>query len=492
MGSADAVSMSVAQAFGLKHLGRGQRRLLTTRRRYVMFAGALGAGKSLIGAVKAHQLSLANPGCKAWITAQTVMVHEQNMMGEALSLLDAFRDLHGWGLDVSRTGGKEPKIQILNGSMQYYVGEKYANRNRGPSLGFGIMDEATKLHDDIGTFEALNGRIRGDWPQPQLIVLTNLDYGESGLVAHFVQQCEAGNPDYDMIFAPTWENPYNGPRYAEQQIPGKSRAWVAAMVVGALTKPQASVYPEWSNAVHIVPWDPVRDGIRRWLRDGGDMPLPWGIGVDWGMKPWVGAYQMVALDAECRAYHPDAAPPDSKRALVWVDEDAKDYGGDHRFKAALGKFIKRNSERFRSPPTWVASDREDPGMNRELWKMVPHRTSRWIARTREEQEVWPGVERVRELLDPIDGPPGIYVTEELHRRPESQERGIVTGFKVYRRKFSVISRSYLAEPIQDDLAEHCMDPVRYTCVQHFGQVRGDTFAFSEVIDPSKFAGRRLV
>lgn len=492
MGRSDKVTMTPAQAYGLTHLGRGSRRLLRSRRKFVLFAGGLGAGKSFTGAMKAQQLAQINRGAHAWIVAQVVSVHETGLMGEAFKLLDTFRDLHGWGVDVRRVGGKLPKILYVNGGVQHYIGERYARNNRGSNLAYALIDELTKLSDDMDTFTQVKGRVRGDHPLKQVVCMSNLDYGESGVIGHFVAECEAGNPRYDIIFAPSWENYFLDADYVPDQMAGKSRTWVAAMLVGALTKPQASVYPEWDPAVHIVPWDPVRDGTQRWMRGAAPAPLPWGIGADWGGRPGLCAYQRIALDRECRVFHPEVAPAGATQGIVFVDEDVTDYGGNHRTTTGMAKFIKRNTERLRRPPSWCASDREDPEMNHELWRMVPARCEKWIAKTLEQQEVWPGIERVRALLDPVEGPPLLYVTEELAQRPASLERGIAVSFRIYRRKFDHRSNTFVSVPVQDEVSEHAMDMVRYPIVQHFGQVRGESFRFQDVTGTGAGVGSRRI
>ncbi|GMV72971.1 MAG: hypothetical protein AMXMBFR77_28080 [Phycisphaerales bacterium] len=481
MGRSDKVTLTPAQAYGLTHLGRGSRRLLRSRRKYVLYAGGLGAGKSFTGAVKGQQLQTINGAGHAWIVAQVVSVHETGLMGETTKLLDAFRDRHGWGVDIRRVGGQLPQIRYVNGGVQHFIGEGYARNNRGSNLAYAIIDELTKLKDDMDTFTQVRGRVRGAWPFKQVVCMSNLDYGESGVIGHFVAEVEKGNPRYDIIFAPSWENYFLDPEYVTDQMVGKSRTWVAAMLVGALTKPQASVYPEWDPAVHVVPWDPVRDGSRKWLKTGPVEALPWGLGADWGGRPGLCVYQRLALDSECRVYHPESAPPGAHQGLVFVDEDVTDYGGNHRTKAGMAAFIQRATQRFRRGPSWCASDREDPEMNHELWRLVPARCEKWIAKTIEQQEVWPGIERVRSLLDPLEGPPLLYVTEELMQRPSSLERGIGASFKLYRRRFDQQSQTFVSVPVQDEVSEHAMDMVRYPVVQLFGQVRGTSFRFEDVV-----------
>ena len=478
MSSGD-LSLNLNQAFGVTNLWRGQRRLLSTRRKVVLFLGALGCGKSDVGALKAIQLATINQGWSGWVVAQTVAVHKQNIHQHALRYLDAFSERMGWELDLKskRTGSNDNlTIRYRGGGSQYYVGELFANRNRGPSLAYGIIDEGTKLSDWEQTVEAIKGRVRGDAPLKQIVMCSNPDHGAVGAVKHVVERCERGDPDYDLILAPTWENQVLGDDYAMGLMKGMSRARAAAMIAGLLLRSQASVWPEFQRARHVLSWDPVTDGVKSWFAGSGPIALPWAIGCDWGMRPALVIAQRVAVMPDGRMVHPDLARAGGRQAVIFIDEDVTNYGGNHKTKDGFRRRIHHWTETFRCPPSHAASDRADREMNRWLAdECQSWPTERWYAVSQEDQLVGPGIERVREMLDPIEGQPGWYASDRLTRLPGSQERGIIAAMEGYR--WRMRGGDFISEPLQDNVYEHVVDAQRYMCRQLFGGA-GATFSLS--------------
>lgn len=461
MTEAQHVSVPAWDAFGFSNLWRGQRRLLQSTRPQVLFIGGLGAGKSDILALKGIQLHALNPGRQSWMVAQTVLGLKQNLLPATLRLLARFRDRMGFSLERKVLEGNEPGIRWRGGGVQHWMGELAAVRNRGPSLSHVIIDEGTKLADWRGCYEAALGRIRGEARLRQLIMASNMDHGEVGVISDFVKRAEHGDPDVDIVVSPTWENQVLDDAYIRHQIAGMSRTRVAAMVCGLLLRPQASMWPEFDDKVHVVDWDPVRDGIRRW--DGrARASLPWGVSCDWGARPHMLVWQRAAIDGEMRVHHPDAAPAGARQALICIDEDPSDHGGDPKTKAAFGARIDQWRGRLGCDPSFAASDRNNPQMNRWLAETVGYRADRWYAVSREDQEVGPGIELVRELLDPQTGPPGVYFVRRLVGAAASAERGVIAAMRGYRRK--MVGGDFTGEPMADNCYEHAADTVRYACV----------------------------
>ena len=466
------VSVSVSDAFGLTNLWRGQRRLLGTRRPEVLYIGGLGASKSFGLALKGIQLATLNQGRQSWVVAQTVLGLKQNLLPTTLTLLQAFRDRMAFSLETKALEGNEPLIRYRGGGQQHWMGEVAACRNRGPSLSHAIVDEGTKLHDWQATYEAVLGRVRGAARLRQIIMASNMDHGESGLIAEWVRRCEQGDPDVDLIVSPTWENQALNDNYIASQVKGLSRTRVAALICALLLRPQAAMWPEFDDAQHVIEWDPLRDGVRRWTGKGPPTPLPWGVSCDWGSRPSCGVWQRGAVDREYRIHHPDAAPRDARQCLIRIDEDAGDHGGDPRTKQAFGRLIERWREAFRADPVFAASDRNNPKMNHWLGEAVGYQAQRWYAVKKADQEVGPGLELVRELLDPLEGPPALFFAQRLVTLSGSGERGSIASMRGYKRRMA--GGEFTPEPMQDNIFEHAADEIRYACVAQL-EYRGERF-----------------
>lgn len=465
------VSASIADAFDLPSLWRGQRRLLATRRPQVMTVGGLGSGKTAGLWMKNVQLAVANPGRKSWIVGPTLGALEKELWPETLAALATFRERMGFTLERSRRWGTAPMIRWRGGGLQYWMGEHTARSSRSASLSYAIVDELTKLKQGQRTYEEILGRRRGPAGLGQIVIAGNMDCGDTGLLGWWVRQVEAGEPDYDLIVSPTWENQFLDDSYIHAQMKGLSRARVAALICGLLLKPQATMWgAEFDSATHVIDWDPVCDGMRRW--SGPRAALPWGVSCDWGARPHLLVLQRMAIGTDWRVYHPSLAPPGAVPGVIVVDEDARDHGGDTRARHEYGKRIAHWEAKFRCRPGFGSADRANPDMCLWLWDQLAPDALRWRAKSRDEQLVHRGLEEVRRALDPIEGPPYLYIARRVVQLATSAERGIYQCMLRYRREMA--GGDFTSRPHQDNVYEHGADALRYAMMALFG-TRGETF-----------------
>jgi len=122
-------------------------------------------------------------------------------------------------------------------------------------------------------------------------------------------------------------------------------------------------------------------------------------------------------------------------------------------------------------PYLIASDRALPQFNQRLIREFPSATVKTM-RTREEQAVWAGIDRIRSLLDPQEGPPVLHVSKDLLKTPK---RGIVTSMENLRRRVVAGEAVDALEKGSDGL-DHVMDALNYFVKAKYGR-RGYSSAY---------------
>jgi len=435
--------------FGVQRLWRGQTRLLTSRRRNVLFGGGLACGKSMAGALKAILLALENPGVTGWVVAQTKTVHQENLLPLTQQFLDDFAHLHRYSLVKKERETPYHLIELLNGGRILFVGESFATSNRGPSIAWAVVDEGTKLRNWPRVFTEIQGRVRGERNHHEQIVhLSNLDFGATSVIKTFVELTQQGDPSFDLILAPTRENLSLSYVYISDKRKTMSRAEAAAMLDAMIIRPAVLIWPEFSRQRHLLKW-PKREGF------------PWGIGVDWGYRPACVVGQFFAL-SNGTAYHPDDAPEGSTDCIIVVDEIAKDYNSDTKFHADIETLVKRWRTMTGEDATLVASDRAEPDNNALLHRLFPHRRTRlWYAKRRDEQQIAQGVKLIRGALDPAEGPVALYFATALATAPGSQERGVIKSVESWKWKVNAAGDIEVGVPMKSTPWEHAADALRY-------------------------------
>ena len=120
----------------------------------------------------------------------------------------------------------------------------------------------------------------------------------------------------------------------------------------------------------------------------------------------------------------------------------------------------------------ISSDRAIPQFNQKLIRQFPSAQIKTM-RTREEQQVWAGIDRIRSLLDPQEGPPILYCAKHLIQTPK---RGIVQSMENLRRRVvNGVAIDALDKSSGENL-DHVMDALNYFVKGKYGR-KGYTSAY---------------
>jgi PBSX family phage terminase large subunit len=228
---------------------------LVKKKRYVLYSGAVRAGKTLLAVNIAIRTCIDNPGCRGFIGALTMtqlmdvpftvflqeLEHYQKALDDANIPIKLAR--------VTRSKG-DVKAWFYNGSVILFKQCDDEAKIRGDTLDFVILDEPIEIDEAI--FQQLILRISGTGKlKNQFILLTT----NPGSQSHWIYQrfFNTKDPNYCKIQTTTYDNTML-PRYAEyiEEIKGSGDAdWVRRFLDGTWDAFAGQVYKEFNKKVHV-------------------------------------------------------------------------------------------------------------------------------------------------------------------------------------------------------------------------------------------------
>lgn len=254
--------------------------LLKARDGVVVISGPAGTGKSLAALWKVHLTALLVPGSRqlilrqthASLTATTLQTFERFVVSEALESGDVT-----W---FGGSGRRPPAYEYANGSQVLVGGLDAPGKLLSLELDRAFVDEANQVSETA--VQIITTRLRADAPTyKQLVLATNPDHPQH----HLLNAVHDGRAR--MIHSKHEDNPYlvnadgtpteAGADYLDRlrSLSGIRRAryyegrWVAA---------EGVVWPEWSEATHLIDRFPIPDDWRHIesIDFGFQNPMAWG------------------------------------------------------------------------------------------------------------------------------------------------------------------------------------------------------------------------
>lgn len=167
------------------------------------------------------------------------------------------------------------EVLFRNGSRVEFLTLKNPEQFAGPSVGSYWIDEAALVEQSMLAFRTFNERLR-DPRAPRLRgFLSTTPRGPLGVVAHFLEQVHAGNPEYAYVTCTTWENSANlPPDYIPTLLTSMSPREIRQQLCAEILRNE--------NAVYAEEFDPVRSLCRPdWKLRGRREARVW-VTIDWG------------------------------------------------------------------------------------------------------------------------------------------------------------------------------------------------------------------
>jgi PBSX family phage terminase large subunit len=231
-----------------------QAEALAAREREVVYAGGVGAGKTLVGGFKALKVAMTHPGTVGLIARQTAGALAANTQKVILEgddkppIIPAEMIAHRsekYGTTITLHNGS----QILFRSFQDWNDKKLL----GPNYGFVYIDEATECTEKVWTL--FGGRLRHP-AGPQQIWGTTNPNGHDWLWRRFHPDSGQAVDGSCFIHAPTEENTHLSPEYVKW-LRAQPREWQKRYVDANFDTAAGQIWDEWNWRIHVTPAFPV-------------------------------------------------------------------------------------------------------------------------------------------------------------------------------------------------------------------------------------------
>lgn len=407
----------------------------------------IGWGKSEWLATETAGLATANPGCWHAVVAPT---YDQARHVILPKIMDRFEAMHARGYPIVKRLHKSILVvELVCGGLIFVRSADKTGNLRGFEFATFAFEEAEYARQPMDAFNDLAGRIRDPRAYFRQISAISSPRGDTGVLGHFLAARRRLDPSLSkaerIAYLRSWwigrgrsyDNPHLVDGYLEALTAGYSKRRYAQEVEGEILSHEHVVWPEYEPERHVI-------------ARGYDSSLPYDIACDWGDRwphfLWIQRLptgSAIIFDEYCE----DGAPSDHQIATL------------EKRCARLGK-----------PPEFAAVERASRLMRRKLHNAFPSTRVRMME-SRQEQSILEGVEVVRDMLDPLDEEPKLYVSRRLAVDPP--RRGIHNCLRKLRNQVRADGR-VLPKPHKDNVHDHGADALRYWC-RAFGRDHARTF-----------------
>ena len=414
-----------------------------------LFLAGIGAGKTVWSMAECVMLAIANPGCLGAVTAPTFDQTVNVLLPEWMELVDA---MAASGYPIQRrfiTSMSEAHL-VCGGRVLFRSFSK-VDHLRGFSLAWAAVDESEVSMNPRRVWDVLSGRLRDPRANMRQIHCTTTPQGLRGVPAMFIGARNRANGIKDpeersralrrhwTCTATSHQNVHLPDGYIDSLVSSYSKRQYAQEVEARILKPSTAVWPEFSAEAHVRPW-------------AYDPSLAYGIACDWGHQ-----YPHVIWLQQA----PDGA---------WIAFD--EFCDDQVPRDHLRDHIRKRCTALGRDPEVAVGDRAIKDEMAWLMHAFP-RTAVKRMRTKEEQSVNRGIEAVRALLDPIEGPPRLYLSSRL--AASQARRALIRCVQNYRYKMRASGEIHVGMPWKDNVHDHGADALRMFVV---GVIEGESAAYS--------------
>ena len=413
---------------------RKQVEFLTSRAWNRYFLAGRGAGKSWSLTLDALVQALVNPGCPGALLGRTTKEVARKLLPQLRAHLDALARHTGvnW---VKHWDSGGQTIHLVNGSSIYWSGYERVDKLRGENLAWVVADEICWSEtDEITVYETLISTIRVPCPRPGFSIGSSPN-GLRGVTALFRDRQIAGDPEWQVFRATSYDNPHLGRHVIETWRAAMSKRRYEQEVLALALRPMSAVYHEFSAQRHVVPWSARHHPEARWL-----------FAVDWGLN------RAIALAIQVL--------PDGR--WVVVDELVRKPESRGHFRSDLRAWIA--SKCGDQAPFLISADRAVPEENAWLRAVYgPQRTQVLALSSKHDQYVRNGIALVQDMLAPVVGEPRLLFASSLSMGSDGEVAGILPAMLGYRYK---VDQNGVAtdEPLKDNVTDHAVDALRYIVV----------------------------
>lgn len=410
------------------------------------FCAGIGTGKSHAGIVEDMICVLLNPGTRGLIIAPTYDQVLHVLLGRFLALCEQM-ERAGYPILKRFYWGQMRAVLTCGGEVFFRSAAKVDNL-----LGFEFawvhFDECETVMDPERIWDVLSGRARMKAHFRQMLA-TSTPRGLRGIIAKFHHARESA-PEHErqqrrrewvFVRATSYDNPHLPGDYLPTLKATLSQRGWQQEVMAQILRPMTAVFPEFERQRHALRGITRDAFIREMIARGLTYDLAYDAGDQFPHVLWIARF---AGDVS-----------------VVFDEICEDGLTLDR----LHKQIVEKCARLKRAPELIVCDRARVDEIRWATQAFPA-TFVERMRSREEQLVAPGIEVVRNRLDPAIGDPKILVCDYLWDKPP--RRGIVNCLANLRYPQRP-DGTLLNQPLKDNVHDHGVDALRMHEAKLYGQ-----------------------
>lgn len=409
------------------------------------FCAGIGTGKSHAGIVEDLITAMLLPGCRGLVIAPTYDQVLHVLLPRFLALCEQL-ERAGYPI-LKRFRWSQMRAELVCGGEVFFRSASKVDNLLGFEFAWIHFDESETVVDPERIWDVLSGRCRQAAPFRQMLA-TSTPRGLRGIIAKFhraredapEQELETKRREWVFVRATSYDNPHLPADYLPTlKATLSARAWDQE-VMAKILRPMTAVFPEFSRDRHALRGIGRDAFIRELIARGMTYDLAYDAGDQFPHVLWIARF---AGDVS-----------------VIFDEVCEDGLTLDR----LHKTITERCARLKRPPELIVCDRARVDEIRWAVQAFPASYVERM-RSRDEQLVAPGVELVRNRLDPYQGDPKIMVCDYLWDKPT--RRGIVNclaNLKYQQR----IDGSLSTNIVKDNIHDHGVDALRMHEVKLYG------------------------
>jgi len=243
-----------------------------------MFCGGIGSGKTHIVSrcvvIKALRNGSGSPGDPQMyiIGAPSNKILRDATFKRYFSFLKDIERASGAKLIKKYATSDQHRYILLHGDILFqFITLKNSESYAGPDISGFHIDEAALLEQGMAAWHAMVDRLRDNRADHLFGMCSTSPRGAVGVVMHFADEVEAGNPDYFVVQSTTFDNPFNPPGYVKRLMAGRSKRAVRQQVFATLES--------FAGAVFAQTYSRRSNCARDW---DIDRSLKHRVSIDWG------------------------------------------------------------------------------------------------------------------------------------------------------------------------------------------------------------------
>ena len=245
------------------------------KRRYVLYSGAVRAGKTLLAAHIAIRTCIENPGCKGFIgslTTQQLTDVVFKVFQEELLIYQKALDDNGIPIKLAtmKLSKGDMKAEFYNGSEIMFRHCEKEEKIRGKTLDFVILDEPIEIDEKI--FMQLMQRISGGHiDNPFILLTTNPGSQAHWIYKYFFRQATEEyytieTTTYDNVLLPQYE------KYIKELEQNLDEDWIRRFLNGKWGAYSGQIYKDFNYDKHTGNYKDF-ENVKYYV-----------AGVDWGHR----------------------------------------------------------------------------------------------------------------------------------------------------------------------------------------------------------------